>query len=61
MALGGQQADLGALALQQRVRGNRGAMNDPIGAGHQFGKIQPQGRRHLNQTIHDTDRLIGRC
>ena len=60
MAFGGQQPDLGALALQQRVGGNRGAVNDPIGSGQQGGEVQSQGSRHLGQAVHDAHGLIGR-
>ena len=33
MAFGGDERDLCALALQQRIGCNRGAMNQPVGGG----------------------------
>ena len=50
-----------ALAFQQRIGGDGGAMHDPFGAGQQFGQLQIQALGHLGQAVHDADRLIARC
>ena len=58
MALGGQQRDLGALALQQRVGRNRGAMHQALGRRQHLRAREVQPARELFQPRHDADRLI---
>ena len=60
MAFGGQQRDLGALALQQRIGGNRGAVNEAIGRGEHLRTRHAQASRQLFQAGHHADRLVGR-
>ena len=58
---GGQQADLGALALEQRIGRHRGAMDDALGLGKQRWHIH---RHLLGQAVdrvhHPDRRVLGR-
>ena len=62
VALGGQQADLSALAFQQRVGRNRRAVDDALGCGQQLGRVEPKAPRQQYQPIeHPNRRVIRRC
>jgi hypothetical protein len=60
MAFGGEQRHSGALALQQRVGRNRGAMNQALGRGQHVRARNVQPQRQFFQPRHDADRLVGR-
>ena len=60
MAFGGQQRDLCALALQQRVGRNRGAVNQPVGRGEHFRARHVQPPRQFIEARHHAERLIRR-
>ena len=45
VAFGGEHADLGALPLQQRIGGDRRAMDDALGARQQGGQVAGPARR----------------
>jgi hypothetical protein len=60
MALRGEEADAGTLALQERVGRDRGAVDDALRPGKKVweGEIQARGERL--QAFDDADRLVGR-
>ena len=60
MALGGQQADLGALVLEQRVGRHRGAVDDALGVGQHRRAVETQRLRQPIEAVHDAERLVAR-
>src|SRR5262245_58819549 len=60
MAFGGQEADLGALVLEERVGRDRRAVHDPLGPGEQRGPVDAERLRQASEALHQADRLVGR-
>ena len=60
VALGGQQRDLGALSLQQRIGRDRRSVNQARRCREQFAAGQVQSFGKLFEACHHADRLVGR-
>ena len=56
VALGGQQADLGALVLEQRIGGDSGAVHDALGLREQFGRVRCRDLGEAVEAGHHADR-----
>ena len=61
MAFRGEHADPGALALEERVGGHRGAVHDEIGGGEESPGVRAQLAREEPDAVHHADGgILGR-
>ena len=59
VALGGEKAHAGALALEERVGRDGGAVHDALGLGEEPGRVGAEGLGQGLDAVHHPDRRIG--